>query len=87
MSPAGSNGVNNLEESMQQKQGKLASTSFHLNCMRNRKLLMLEMECLLLVWIEDCNKNIPISLASVQAKALKLFPAKAALIIFKICLN
>lgn len=34
---------------------------------------MVEMECLLLLWTEDCNKKqIPISLASIKAKGLRL---------------
>lgn len=43
------------------------------------------MECLPLVWIEDDNKNIPIILATVQAKVAKLFPVKTALIILEVC--
>lgn len=39
-------------------------------------LLMVEMERLLLLWIVDCNqKQFPLGLASIQAKALKLVAA------------
>lgn len=68
------------------KWDKLAQASFSLNCAGDRKLLVVEMECLLLVWTEDYNKNIPIILAAVQAKAVKLFPVKASLIILEVCM-
>lgn len=67
------------------KWDKLAQASFSLNCVGDRKLLRVEMECLPLVWIEDDNKNIPIILATVQAKVATLFPVKAALIILEVC--
>lgn len=38
-----------------QKQGKVVSTSFSLNYTKNRKLLIIEREHLLLLWIKDCN--------------------------------
>lgn len=89
MRPARSWAVNNFEkfnECYQKKKwDKLAQASFSLNCVGYRKLLRVEMERLPLVWIEDDNKNIPIILATVQAKVAKLFPVKTALIILEVC--
>lgn len=75
-------------QSMQKKPGDIASTSFSLNCTRNRKRLMIEMEHLLLLWIKNWRKkkNL-ISLASVWAKALKLLPVKSALTVSEIGMN
>lgn len=40
-----------------ENQGKEASVPFNLNCTMNRELLMVEMECLLLLWNENCKKE------------------------------
>ncbi|XP_023223840.1 tigger transposable element-derived protein 1-like isoform X1 [Centruroides sculpturatus] len=56
------------------KQGKVASTSASMQCTRNRSAIMVEMEDLLIIWLEDCNqKKIPISGFNIMAKALSLF--------------
>ena len=79
-----------------QKQRKVASTSFRLNCTRNRKPLTVEMEHSLL-WIEDCNqKQIPVSLALKLVAALKengnykdiyLLPVKAGFLVSEVNMN
>lgn len=74
-----------MNATKKKKWDKLAQASFSLNCVGYRKLLRVEMERLPLVWIEDDNKNIPIILATVQAKVAKLFPVKTALIILEVC--
>ncbi|KAK9728838.1 CENP-B N-terminal DNA-binding domain [Popillia japonica] len=56
------------------KQGKGASTSTAFQTTRNRTIFVIEMEGLLLVWIDDCNqKRISISLMAIKAKAISLF--------------
>ncbi|KAK9752341.1 hypothetical protein QE152_g4263 [Popillia japonica] len=56
------------------KQEKRVSTSTAFRTTSNRTILMIEMERLLLVWIEDCNqKRIHISLMTIKAKAINLF--------------
>ena len=40
-----------------ENQRKEASVSFNLNCTMNREVLMVEMECLLLLWNEDRKKE------------------------------
>jgi hypothetical protein len=43
------------------EQAKVASTSFSIRCARNRSSVLVEMENLLITWLEDCNqKRIPI---------------------------
>jgi hypothetical protein len=43
------------------EQGKVASTAFTIRCTRNRSSILVEMENLLISWLEDCNqKRIPI---------------------------
>jgi hypothetical protein len=43
------------------EQGKAASTSFSIWCARNRSSILVEMENVLITWLEDCNqKRIPI---------------------------
>jgi hypothetical protein len=43
------------------EEGKVASTSFSIRCARNRSSILVEMENLLITWLEDCNeKRIPI---------------------------
>jgi hypothetical protein len=42
-------------------QGKVAPSSFSIRCARNRSSVLVEMENLLITWLEDCNqKQIPI---------------------------
>ncbi|KAM9033903.1 uncharacterized protein LOC105749892 [Sarcophilus harrisii] len=59
------------------KKGKVASTFCGLQTTtRNRSITMIEMERLLAVWIEDCNKKcIPLTRAAIQTKASSLFKA------------
>ncbi|XP_043835158.1 tigger transposable element-derived protein 1-like [Dromiciops gliroides] len=59
------------------KKGKVASTFCGLQTTtRNRSVTMIEMERLLAVWIDDCNKKcIPLSRAAIQTKASSLFKA------------
>jgi transposase-like protein len=43
------------------EQLKVASTSFSTRCTRNRSSILVEMENLLIIWLEDCNqKRFPI---------------------------
>jgi hypothetical protein len=43
------------------EQGKVASTSFSIRCARNRSSVLVEMENLLITWLEVCSqKRIPI---------------------------
>jgi hypothetical protein len=43
------------------EEGKVASTSLSIRCTRNRSSILVEMENLLITWLEDCNqKRIPI---------------------------
>jgi hypothetical protein len=56
------------------EQGKVTSTSFSIRCARNRNFILVEMENLLIIWLEDCNqKRIPIGTNNVMVKALSLF--------------
>jgi hypothetical protein len=56
------------------EQGKVASTSFSILCTRNRGSILVEMENLLITWLEDCNqKRIPIDSNNIMVKALSLF--------------
>uniref|UniRef100_A0A5F8GLC9 Tigger transposable element-derived protein 1-like n=1 Tax=Monodelphis domestica TaxID=13616 RepID=A0A5F8GLC9_MONDO len=59
------------------EKGKVASTFCGLQTTtRNRSVTMIEMERLLAVWIDDCNKKcIPLSRAAIQTKASSLFKA------------
>jgi hypothetical protein len=57
-----------------QEKGKIASTSSSVQCTRNRTRIMIEMEDLLIIWLEDCNqKRIPIDGNNIKIKALSLF--------------
>jgi hypothetical protein len=56
------------------EQGKVASTSFCIRCTRNRSSILVEVENLLITWLEDCNqKRIPIGTNNIMVKALSLF--------------
>jgi hypothetical protein len=51
------------------EQGKVASTSFSILC-----TILVEMEYVLISWLEDCNKRrIPIGTSNIMVKALSLF--------------
>jgi hypothetical protein len=51
------------------EQGKVASTSFSVWCTRNRSSVLVEMENLLVTWLEDCNqKRIPIGTTDTEEK-------------------
>jgi hypothetical protein len=51
------------------EQGKVASTSFSIWCTRNRSSIFVEMENLLITWLEDCNqKLIPIGTIGTDGK-------------------
>jgi transposase-like protein len=39
------------------EQGKVASTSLSIRCTRNRSSILVEMENLLITWLEDCNQK------------------------------
>jgi hypothetical protein len=39
------------------EQGKVASTSFSIRCTGNRSSILVQMENLLITWLEDCNKK------------------------------
>jgi hypothetical protein len=55
------------------EQGGVASTSPRIQCTRNRIPIAVEMEYLLLTWLEDCNqKPIPIGTNNVIVKSLSL---------------
>jgi hypothetical protein len=56
------------------EQGKVASTYFSVRCARNRSSILVEMENLLLTWLDDCNqKRIPTGTNNIIVKALSLF--------------
>jgi hypothetical protein len=56
------------------QQGNVASTSFSIWCTRNRSSILVEMDNLLIIWLEDCNqKLIPIGTNNIMVKALSLF--------------
>jgi hypothetical protein len=56
------------------EQGKVASKAFSIRCTRNRSSILVEMENLLITWLEDCNqKRIPSGTNSLMVKALSLF--------------
>jgi hypothetical protein len=56
------------------EQGKAASSSFSIWCTRNRSSILVEMEILLITWLEDCSqKRIPIGTNNITVKALSLF--------------
>jgi hypothetical protein len=56
------------------EQGKVASTYFSIRCTRNRSSILVEMENLLITWLEDCNqKRILVGTNNVRVKALSLF--------------
>jgi hypothetical protein len=51
------------------EQGKVASTSFSMRCTRNRSSILVEMENLLITWLEDCShKRIPIGTIGTDEK-------------------
>jgi hypothetical protein len=51
------------------EQGKAASTSFSIRCTRNRSSILVEMENLLITWLEDCNqKRTPIGTIGTDEK-------------------
>jgi CRISPR/Cas system-associated protein Csm6 len=51
------------------EQGNVASTSFSIRCTRNRSSILVEMENLLITWLEDCNqKQIPIGTIGTDQK-------------------
>jgi hypothetical protein len=56
------------------EQGNVASTSFTIRCTRNRSSILVEMENLLIIWLEDCNKKrIPTGTNNILVKALSMF--------------
>lgn len=58
------------------REGQKASTSIGTQSTRNRSDKMIEMERLLLIWIEDCNHTrIPLSTNIIKTKALAIFSA------------
>jgi hypothetical protein len=51
------------------EQGKVTSTSFSIRCTRNRSSILVEMQNLLITWLEDCNqKRIPIGTIGTDGK-------------------
>jgi hypothetical protein len=51
------------------EQGKVSSTSFSIRCIRNRSTVLVEMENLLVTWLEDCNQKwIPIGTFGTDGK-------------------
>jgi hypothetical protein len=51
------------------EQGKVASTPFSIRCTRNRSSILVEMENLLITWMEDCNqKRIPVATIGTDEK-------------------
>jgi hypothetical protein len=63
-----------LSKSNEYKEGKVASISFSIRCTRNRSSVSVEMENLLIIWLDDCNqKRIPIGTNNLMGKALSLF--------------
>jgi hypothetical protein len=56
------------------EEGEVASTSFSIRCTRNRSSILVEMENILITWLEDCNqKRIPFGTNNIMVKALSLF--------------
>jgi hypothetical protein len=56
------------------EQGKVPSASFSIQCTTNRSFVFVEMEYILITWLEDCNqKQIPIGINNIMVKALSLF--------------
>jgi hypothetical protein len=50
-----------LKSNEYKEQGKVASTSFSIRCTRNRSSILVEMENLLITWLEDfTQKRIPV---------------------------
>jgi Tc5 transposase DNA-binding domain/CENP-B N-terminal DNA-binding domain len=50
------------------------STASYMTAIRHRNPIMDDMECLLMMWIEDCNqKRIPLNQMLIQAKAISLY--------------
>jgi transposase-like protein len=51
------------------EQGKVTSTSFSIRCTRNRNFILVEMENLLITWLEYCNKKrIPVCTTGTDEK-------------------
>jgi hypothetical protein len=56
------------------EQGRVALASFSIQCTRNRGSILIEMEYLLIIWLEECNKKrIPIGTNDITVKAFSLF--------------
>jgi hypothetical protein len=56
------------------ERGKAASAFSRLQTpTRNRSVTMIEIECLLTVWIENCNQKLILSRTAIRTKALNLF--------------
>jgi hypothetical protein len=56
------------------EQGKVASTTFSMQCTRSRSPILVEMENLLITSLEDCSqKRILIGTKNIMVKALRLF--------------
>jgi hypothetical protein len=57
------------------ERGEVASTSFStVQCTINRSSILVEMEYLLITWLEDCNQKwIPIGTNNIMVKAISLF--------------
>lgn len=56
------------------KKGRMVSSSIAMQSTRNRSEKMIEMERLLLIWIEECKQNcIPLTTYGIKMKALSLF--------------
>ena len=56
------------------EQGKVASTTFSMQCTKSRSPILVEMENLLITRLEDCSqKRIPIGTKNIMVKALRLF--------------
>lgn len=56
------------------EKGKTTFALSSMQCTRNRSPLMIEIEDLLLTWLEECNqKRIPVHGNNIQLKALSLF--------------
>ena len=56
------------------EKGDVVSTSYEMQCTRNRSEIMIEMEDLLLLWLEDCSRKcIKINSNDIMMKALNLF--------------
>jgi hypothetical protein len=51
------------------EQGKVAAISFSIRCARNRSSILVEMEKLVITWLEDCNQErIPIGTIGIDEK-------------------